>query len=65
MEFSIRLTESAIEDLQTFVLEEADAFEQEVAMLGKSEKFTSFLHERSKEPATRSLDDYRRSLGTE
>ncbi|MCX7048663.1 MAG: hypothetical protein NTX50_24645 [Candidatus Sumerlaeota bacterium] len=30
-----------------YVLEEADDFDQEAAMLGNSEKFMSFLHERT------------------
>lgn len=47
---------------RTFVLEDADDFEKEVKLLGKSKKFQRFLEERSKEPATTSLEDYRRSL---
>lgn len=47
---------------QAFVLEEADDFDKEVEQLGRSEKFQKFLRERSKEPATRTLDEYRRSL---
>jgi hypothetical protein len=49
-------------DGRTFVLESADEFEREVKSLGKSKKFTRFLNERSKEPATTTLEDYRRSL---
>lgn len=49
-------------DGQAFVLEEVAAFEREVKALGKSKKFRRFLNERSKEPATTSLEDYRRSL---
>jgi hypothetical protein len=49
-------------DGKAFVLEGADAFEKEVKLLGKSKKFQRFLRERSKEPATTSLKDYRRSL---
>ena len=49
-------------DGRAFVLEEADDFDQEVELLGKSKKFRRFLNERSKEAATTSLEDYRRSL---
>jgi hypothetical protein len=49
-------------DGRAFVLEDATAFEKEVALLGKSKKFQRFLTERSKEPATTSLEDYRRAL---
>jgi hypothetical protein len=44
-------------------LVETRAFEKEVQLHGKSKKFRRFLQGRSKQPATRSLDDYRRSLG--
>lgn len=47
---------------QTFVIEEADDFEKEVELLSKSRKFQRFLEERSKEPATTSLEEYRASL---
>jgi len=46
-----------------FILEDADEFEKEVKLLGKSKRFQRFLKERSKEPATTSLADYRRTLG--
>ena len=49
-------------DGRAFILEAADDFEQEVALLGKSRKFRRFLKERSKEQASTSLEDYRRSL---
>jgi hypothetical protein len=49
-------------DGRTFVIEEADDFDQEVKLLGKSKKFARFLSKRSKEPAVTSLDDYRKSL---
>ena len=49
-------------DGRAFVLENADDFEKEVALLGKSKKFRSFLNKRSKETTTTSLKDYRRSL---
>jgi hypothetical protein len=47
---------------RTFVLEEADDFDKEVELLGKSKKFRRFLNDRSKEAATTSLEDYSRSL---
>jgi hypothetical protein len=50
-------------DGHAFVLEDADEFEKEVQLLGKSKRFRRFLKERSKEAATTSLEDYRRSLG--
>ena len=49
-------------DGHAFVLEDADDFDKEVELLGKSKKFRRFLKQRSKEPATTSLEDYRRSL---
>jgi hypothetical protein len=49
-------------DGRAFVLEQADDFEKEVALLGKSKKFQRFLNERAKEATTTSLEDYRRSL---
>jgi hypothetical protein len=49
-------------DGHAFVLEEADDFDKEVQLLGQSEKFGRFLDERAKEPAARSLEDYRKSL---
>ncbi len=49
-------------DGKAFVLENADEFEKEVKLLGNSKKFQRFLNKRSKEPATTSLADYRRSL---
>jgi len=49
-------------DGHPFVLEDAEDFEREVQILGKSKKFGRFLKERSKEPATTSLEEYRRSL---
>ncbi|MBI3944398.1 MAG: hypothetical protein HY321_00610 [Armatimonadetes bacterium] len=45
-----------------FILEEADAFEREVAELGASKEFMRFLAERSKEPASISLDEIERDL---
>jgi hypothetical protein len=49
-------------DGRSFILEETGDFEEEVALLGRSKKFSRFLKERSKEAATTSLEDYRRSL---
>ncbi len=49
-------------DGQAFVLENADEFDREVGVLGKSKKFQRFLKKRSKEPASVTLEDYRRSL---
>ena len=49
-------------DGRAFVLEDADDFDREAELLGKSKKFRRFLKERSKEAATTSLEDYRRSL---
>jgi hypothetical protein len=49
-------------DGRALALEEAGDFEKEVELLGKSKKFRRFLNERSKEPATTSIEDYRRSL---
>jgi hypothetical protein len=45
-----------------FILEDAEDFEKEVKLLGKSKKFQRFLKERSAEEATTSLEDYRKSL---
>ncbi len=50
-------------DGHAFVLEDADDFDKEVKLLGKSKKFRRFLKERSKEAATTSLEEYRQSLG--
>jgi hypothetical protein len=49
-------------DGRAFILEQADEFEQEVALLGKSRKFMRFLNERRKKAASTSLEDYQRSL---
>lgn len=49
-------------DGQAFILEDADDFDKEVKLLGKSTKFRRFLKERSQQPATTSWEDYRRSL---
>jgi hypothetical protein len=52
-------------DGTTFVIEPADSFEQEVAMLRKSKKFMAFLAERSKEQATISLDELDQEIDEE
>jgi hypothetical protein len=49
-------------DGRAFILEEAGDFDKEAELLGKSKKFRRFLNERSKDAATTSLEDYRRSL---
>ncbi|MFQ5652699.1 MAG: hypothetical protein ACE5IY_22425 [bacterium] len=50
------------EDGHQYILEEADQFEKEVAMLGKSDKFMQFLEGRSKETATTPIDDLEKKL---
>lgn len=49
-------------DGRAFVLENADDFDKEVELLGRSKKFQCLLRERSREAATTSLEGYRRSL---
>jgi hypothetical protein len=49
----------------TFVIEPADAFEQEVAMLRQSKPFMAFLAERAKEPATISLEELEQEINDE
>ncbi len=49
----------------TFVLENADQLESEAAELAASEKFMSFLAQRSKEQATISLDEIEQRLALE
>ena len=49
-------------DGHAFVLEEADGFDKEVKQLNASKNFRRFLDERSKQPATKSLQDYGKSL---
>ena len=46
-----------------FLLEEADAFDREVATLAGSEKFMSFLRDRSDETKESSAADVGRRLG--
>lgn len=50
------------ENGQGFTLEEADEFEKEVAMLGSSKRFMSFLEGRGEEEGTVSLGDIERRL---
>jgi len=45
---------------EDFVLEPADEFDREVAELGGSERFLSFLHARSQETGDISLHEVRR-----
>jgi hypothetical protein len=50
-------------DGNEFVVEAADAIDREVAGLAASEKFMSFLDERSQEPGSVSLEEIDRRLG--
>jgi hypothetical protein len=50
------------EDGSEFILEAADEFDREVAELGQSEKFMSFLAERSQEPGSISLEELEQPL---
>jgi hypothetical protein len=52
-------------DGATFVLEEADEFDREVAELGNSEKFIKFLSKRSKEKAVISIEEFAKQLSHE
>jgi hypothetical protein len=45
-------------DGTSFVLEEADDFDREVAELGSSEKFMGFLEERSREKSVISIERF-------
>jgi len=49
-------------DGATFVLEEADEFDREVAELGSSEKFMRFLRKRSREKAVTSIEEFAEEL---
>src|SRR5437764_3710865 len=49
-------------DGATFVLEEADEFDKEVAELGGSDKFIEFLTKRSKEQAVTSIEEFAKQL---
>ncbi len=48
---------------EDFLLEQADELDREAAALGASEKFMSFLNERSKEEASLTLEEMRRRRG--
>jgi hypothetical protein len=48
-----------------FILEEADEFDREVASLGSSDKFMSFLGERSEEETDISFDEVAKKRGIE
>jgi len=50
------------EDGSEFILEAADELDREVAELGQSEKFMSFLAERSQEPGSISLEELEQRL---
>ncbi|MCY7282732.1 MAG: hypothetical protein LH679_04660 [Cyanobacteria bacterium CAN_BIN43] len=50
------------EDGSEFILEAADELDREVAKLGQSEKFMSFLAERSQEPGSISLEELEQRL---
>jgi methyl-accepting chemotaxis protein len=50
------------EDGSEFILEAADEFDREVAELGQSEKFMSFLAERSQELGSISLEELEQRL---
>ena len=49
-------------DGATFVIEEADEFDREVAELGGSDKFSKFLSKRSKEQALTSIEEFAKQL---
>jgi hypothetical protein len=50
------------QDGQTFIVEPADDFAREVALLRQSKKFMAFLAERAKEPASITLDELDREI---
>jgi hypothetical protein len=52
-------------DGNEFFIEEADEFEREVATLGSSDKFMSFLGERSREERDISIEDAAKKRGIE
>jgi hypothetical protein len=53
------------EDGASFILEEADQFDREVAELGSSGKFMSFLMKRAKEPGVVSIEEFAEQLVAE
>ncbi len=50
------------DDGRKYILESADEFEQEVQTLGQSKKFMSFLHERTQESGSLSLEELEQKL---
>ncbi len=52
-------------DGASFVLEEADEFDREVAELGNSAKFMKFLKKRAKERGVTSLEEFAQGLAEE
>lgn len=52
------------EDGASFVLEEADDFDREVAQLGSSEKFMRFLKKRSQEKGVISIEQFAKELNS-
>ena len=48
---------------EEFVLEQADDFDREAAVLGSSESFSSFLKTRSEEPGQVSIEEIRKKRG--
>ncbi len=52
-------------DGTTFVLEEADDFDREIAELGNSEKFMRFLKERALEKGVTSIEQFAAELDSE
>ena len=48
---------------EDFLLEQADEFDREVATLGASEKFMSFLETRAKETGDIPIEEARRTRG--
>jgi hypothetical protein len=49
-------------DGQTFIVESADDFEQEVAMLRQSAKFMAFLADRAKEEGSITLEELEQEI---
>ena len=49
-------------DGTTYLLEEADDFDREVAVLGDSDRFMRFLKKRSKEKGVISIEDFAEKL---
>ena len=53
------------DDDHSYTLEEADEFEKEAAMLGRSERFMKFLEERGKESGSISIEDVEERLNAQ